>query len=323
LKGQDCENAFVVSNWWKKGRLPLVAIGLLLFASGCRSYSPRAIAGDEIIVAGERFHTGTRVVTWHEPRGYNGYVEGRRMVSRPTSLRRADQPRDTDPKWTVRRLGRVVDQFVLHYDACGLSKVCFDVLHARGLSVHFLLDVDGTVYQTIDLQERALHATSSNDRSIGIEIANIGAYPPDAAQPLEQWYRRDPASESGAVLSVPAKITDPRILTPNYVGRPDRSGPVSGIIQGQALLQHDLTPEQYAALAKLTAVLGEIFPKLRRDYPRDENGEVILRKLPDDELARYRGILGHFHIQENKVDPGPAFQWERLIEDVRRVMTGR
>lgn len=297
-----------------------IAVLLLLAAGGCRTYSPPAIPGDEIIVAGQRFHTGTRVVTWHEPGGYNGYVEGRRMVPRPTSLREAGRPRDTPPDWTVRRLGKVVDQFVLHYDVCGVSKVCFEVLHARGLSVHFLLDVDGAIYQTLDLQERALHATSSNDRSIGIEIANIGAYPPDAAQPLERWYRRDPASASGTVLTVPAEIADARILTPGFVGRPDRPGPVSGIVQGQSLLQYDLTPEQYAALTRLTAALCAIFPRLRCDYPRDAAGEPLARKLPDAELAHYRGIIGHYHIQENKVDPGPAFQWKRFLAEVRRLM---
>jgi Negative regulator of beta-lactamase expression len=306
-----------------KGWLIVVVSGLLLLAAGCRSYSPRAVAGDEIIVAGKRFHTGTRVVTWMEPGGYNGYPEGRRMVPRPTSLRDAKKPRDETPEWTVRRLGKVVDQFVLHYDACGLSKICFDVLHARGLSVHFLLDVDGTIYQTLDLQERALHATTSNDRSIGIEIANIGAYPPDAAQPLERWYRRDPGVPGGVVLNVPAQVKEPRIFTPGFVGRPARPGPLSGVVQGQALLQQDLTPEQYAALAKLAAALCEIFPRLRCEIPRDAEGKVVARKLPDDELARYRGILGHYHIQQNKVDPGPAFQWERFIADVRRVRTGK
>ncbi len=297
--------------------------GLSLLGAGCRSYSPRAIAGDEIIVAGQRFHTGTRVVTWQEPGGYNGYPEGRRMVPRPTSLRAAKRPRDETPAWTVRRLGKVVDQFVLHYDVCGLSKICFEVLHARGLSVHFLLDVDGTIYQTIDLQERALHATTSNDRSIGIEIANIGAYPPNAAQPLERWYRREDGATGPVVLNVPAGIKNTGILTPNFVGRPAQAERVSGTVHGQNLVQYDLTPEQYAALVKLTAALVEIFPRLRGDVPRDAEGEPLMRKLPEKELERYRGILGHYHIQENKVDPGPAFQWKRFIEDVRRLMTTR
>jgi hypothetical protein len=45
---------------------------------------------------------------------------------------------------------------------------------------------------------------------------------------------------------------------------------------------------------------------------------LITRKLADRELANYRGLLGHYHIQENKFDPGPALQWSRLIEGVRQ-----
>ena len=39
-----------------------------------------------------------------------------------------------------------------------------------------MLDLDGTIYQTLDLKEGAWHATDANGRSIGIEIANIGAF---------------------------------------------------------------------------------------------------------------------------------------------------
>ena len=87
--------------------------------------------------------------------------------------------------WDVSTLQKVVDQFVLHYDACGLSKVCFNALQARGLNVRFQLDVYGTIYQTLDLQGRALHATTSNDRSIGSKIANIGAHPTTETKPLD------------------------------------------------------------------------------------------------------------------------------------------
>jgi tyrosyl-tRNA synthetase len=48
------------------------------------------------------------------------------------------------------------------------KRQCFKVLHdARDLSVHFMLDLDGTIYQTLDLKERAWHATTSNSRSVG------------------------------------------------------------------------------------------------------------------------------------------------------------
>jgi N-acetylmuramoyl-L-alanine amidase len=29
-------------------------------------------------------------------------------------------------------------------------------------------------------------------------------------------------------------------------------------------------------------------------------------------LAAYAGVLGHYHVQANKIDPGPAFHWRRL-----------
>src|SRR5262249_11318275 len=85
---------------------------------------------------------------------------------------------------------------------------------------------------------------------------------------------------------------------------------------------YDLTPEQYQALVKLTATLCRVFPKLRCDYPKDGQGKLIRHKLPDDELRLYQGVLGHFHVQTDKVDPGPAFQWDYLIEQARLLLNG-
>src|SRR5688572_8284113 len=94
--------------------------------------------------------------------------------------------------WPLPELQKRIDQFVYHYAVAGTSRTCFKVLHdMRGLSVHFMLDIDGTIYQTLDLKERAWHATTSNTRSIGIEIANMGAYPSRTANPLVEWYPKD------------------------------------------------------------------------------------------------------------------------------------
>ena len=95
-----------------------------------------------------------------------------------------------DRGWSLDEARRVVDQFVIHYDVCGTSARCFKVLHdLRGLSVHFLLDIDGTIYQTLDLKERAWHAGTANDRSLGVEIAHIGAY--TDMKTLDEWYGKD------------------------------------------------------------------------------------------------------------------------------------
>jgi N-acetyl-anhydromuramyl-L-alanine amidase AmpD len=52
--------------------------------------------------------------------------------------------------------------------------------------------------------------------------------------------------------------------------------------------------------------------------PREADGKVVPKKLADDVLKNYGGVLGHYHIQTNKTDPGPAFDWERLISGARR-----
>ncbi len=90
-----------------------------------------------------------------------------------------------------------------------------------------------------------------------------------------------------------------------------------GTIQGQILRQYDFTDRQYDSLIRLTATLCKLFPGIHCDYPRDAAGAVVRAKLADAELMRYQGILGHYHVQTNKVDPGPAFQWDRLITGAR------
>jgi N-acetylmuramoyl-L-alanine amidase len=68
----------------------------------------------------------------------------------------------------------------------------------------------------------------------------------------------------------------------------------------------------------LTAALCRVFPGIRCEAPRDESGSVLNVKLPDDQLRAYAGVLGHYHIQTDKVDPGPAFDWDRYLREARR-----
>ena len=184
--------------------------------SGCLCHPQGRLVkrkGDEIVVAGKFFHTGTKVVLWMDPGGYDAYRVERRFVpieqagwdeSRP----HMDWPRTPnrygmrDEHLTADELERIrgggwdlpllqsnVDQFVLHFDVAGISRNCFKTLQdVRNLSVHFMLDEDGTLYQTLDLKEEAWHATTSNNRSVGIEIANIGAY--SGKDPLADWYKK-------------------------------------------------------------------------------------------------------------------------------------
>ncbi len=316
---------------------------------GCKT-APRpgtfaARKGDEIVVAGQFVHTGTRVVLWMDPGGYDAYRVERRFSPldksdwetsvaevrglngparynlRKNGLSEEEIERVRGGGWDLPLLQRVVDQFVIHYNVCGTSRQCFKVLHdMRGLSVQFMLDLDGTIYQTLDLKERAWHATSSNSRSVGIEIANMGACAVKGKNPFDQWYAKD--SNGKVRITIPAQYGNGGIRTKDFVGHPARPEPVKGTIQGQELVQYDFTPQQYRALIKLTATLCKALPRIKCDYPKDADGKLILNKLPDAELKAFAGVLGHFHIQTDKVNPGPAFQWDYVIGNARCLLNG-
>jgi N-acetyl-anhydromuramyl-L-alanine amidase AmpD len=198
----------------------------------------------------------------------------------------------------------------LHFDVCGLSRTCFKILQERKLSVHFLLDLDGTLYQTLDLRDTAWHATKANDRSIGVEIAHIGARSPGDTESLEEWYSSD---SHGPYIDLPARFGDGGLRTSAFRGRPARPELVEGRINGTRLVQYDFTPEQYETLAALCRALTRVLPQIRARVPRDARGEVIEDALSDAAFRSFSGILGHYHVQTNKTDPGPAFDWERIL----------
>lgn len=318
-------------------RREFLALSGLGLAGACAAPRPRLPApgppredaprtpdvGSQIVVCGERFPVGTPVVLWSDPGGYDATRTELRFPDDPP----AEPPRGlryapgrsrsegasvaADGDRTA--LARVVDQFVLHYDACGASRRCFQVLHdRRGLSVHFLLDLDGTLYQTLDLVHTAWHARQANSRSIGVEIAHPGAFDPDSDE-LGRWYELD---DSGPRQIVPATAGATGLRTSGFVARPARREPVRGRIQGRELVQHDYTAEQYRALWFLCLGLSRIFPRLPLIVPRDARGLVRERVLPPAAFSSFRGILGHHHVSEDKTDPGPAFDWSALPAQV-------
>lgn len=290
--------------------------------------------GDEIVVCGQLFHTTTKVVLWTDPGGYDAYRPEPRFgdpkkprKDYPTSwygvrtkgLSPQELERVRGGGWDLPLLQRVVDQFVIHYDVAGTSQRCFQVLHdARGLSVHFMLDVDGTIYQTLDLKERAWHATIANDRSIGIEIANMGAYPPGRTSALDRWYEKDASGR--VMLKLPGTPEANGIYNPKALLAPARNELIQGKIHGQELVQYDLTAAQYEALTRLTATLCTVFPKIKPDYPRDASGQLLRTQLVGPAYDSFQGVLGHYHVQRNKTDPGPAFQWDPVINGARALM---
>lgn len=309
----------------KACRILAIVVFSLLFNPACKS------PNDQIVVCGERLSIGTPVVLWSDSGGYDAYATAPALPETGAEGLRYKPGRswaDADRPLSRSELAAGIDLFVLHYDVCGFSRRCFEVLHnKRGLSVHFLLDVDGTLYQTLDLREQAWHGREVNPRSIGIEIANIGAYPNSTDQPPQNPYNADQlpevlhkwyAVQNGALfLKLPADMASTQIRSPGPF-RSNRSTFVSGPIHGKNYFQADFTPQQYAALSRLARGLNRALPRIRLDAPRDAAGAVRSDKLSSEELAGFSGIIGHYHITTSKIDPGPAFDWESFLKSASR-----
>lgn len=99
-----------------------------------------------------------------------------------------------------------------------------------GNSGHFYIDLDGAVYQWIEVERVAHHVRGMNERSIGIEIVNAGRYP--------DWYRSDQQ-----LMADP--YTAPQIVTmKKLLQRLERIIPGLSWIAGHDELDKELVPAE-------------------------------------------------------------------------------
>lgn len=252
-----------------------------------------------IVVCGRKFDIGARVVLWDEPHGCNAYdtapyavtrhdrrsgtekrvvlVKGRRYSKRTVIL-----------KPSFEKLQRIVKQFFLHHSGLYCSRDTFNVLHnQRGLSVHFILDDDGTLYQTLDLREKAWHGGGCNPMSVGIEIDS-------RADARKRPYAYDAAHQR------------------KYGVGPRRI--VSDIINGHRYLGFDYNDAQYATLIRLGMVLLEVFPLIRPIFPVNASGQLVKSTLAKPK--NHRGLICHYHASRSKWDP-VAFDYGRFLRGMR------
>src|SRR5947207_3046629 len=152
-------------------------------------------ASGKLIIAGQYFHVDAPVINFREPPFWDATREFCMPTAsdpnphcKPGGVPYGNLPTPYSKRYSTRPMLRrygnnppldavksVVRQFVIHHDGCNSADMCFSVLqNERGLSVHFLIDNDGTIYQTIDLGLMAYHASEWNVNSIGVELCNRG-----------------------------------------------------------------------------------------------------------------------------------------------------
>ena len=253
-----------------------------------------AATNTQIVVGGQKFDVGRPVVLWDDPeRGFDGYAEGcledSAKAKSPCCQRQFKRfgKRSGMKGRSLQELQGVVKQFVLHHDGCVNSRSCFYSMHDMprpdggcGLSAHFMVDADGTIYQTLDLVERAYHAEQANTISVGVEICN----------------RAD------------ASRNELSRLPPDYRTRPVRDV----LINGHHHKAFDYRPEQYRSIIALSRAIIRVFPRIGPVIPLAPNGEPSLDTL--EKPSAFEGIVGHLHVDEGqqKWDPG-AFDWKKLM----------
>lgn len=247
---------------------------------------------NEIIIGGQRFPlTGVTVVTYEDIGGFSFPARRAEALAKTASNLYADRSVKGKRVSTYDDLvsSGAVTQIIIHTDLTSDSAKCFDVLVSRGLSTHFMVDWDGTIYQGLDPLYAAYHAGDANGSSIGIDFNNM--MPNLAKEPSAPPYNEK--------LDRFAEMSEKKYRRP-------KSGRMT--INGGRVMSYGYTDPQYQALIALLKVLTDQL-NIPKQVPFDAKGEIVTEVLTD---PSYPGIVGHWHISPDRWDPGPGFDWQRV-----------
>tara|TARA_Y100000592_G_scaffold67_1_gene120 strand:+ start:5574 stop:6482 length:909 start_codon:yes stop_codon:yes gene_type:complete len=181
---------------------------------------------------------------------------------------------------------RNIRYFVNHWDVCLSSRSCQEVLDKRGISVHFLIDNDGTIYQTLDLQHAAWHAGSSraNRASAGVEITN--AYYPK----YQNWYKKNGFGE--------------RPIIEDAWVHGDKLEPFTGFY-----------PQQIEALKALWKAINAA-TGIPYECPLNQFDKTSTKYEQQVPYGKFSGFVSHYHVSKNKIDCA-GLDIKALLQDLK------
>ncbi len=204
-------------------------------------------------VAGSKaIECGANVVTWHE--------HGLWFASLP--------------KRSVTRI------IVAHWTGGqGKAPQVFRTLQQRHLSVHFVINPDGTIYQHCDADMRCAHAGSLDDGD------------------------HDGHQLSGNAESIGIEIVNP--ASPTLVPGDYHRELMRECIHDRDFTYTGFTIEQTKAALQLIEALCKHYGLPMR-VPLDGVG-LLPDVFTESDFRAFSGVCGHFHLTERKRDPGLAF----------------
>lgn len=212
------------------------------------------------------FDIGCRVIKWDESDGFN-FIPNKKYTKRDVSYE---------------ILKNKLTQFTVHWSVTYRSKYMFNGLKARGLSVNFMIDDDNvngyaTIHQCLPIMYAGWSQGSSGGRSFnslgpGVEIS----YMP------QKWETDMYDAHDQKKWGVPPHDS------------------VRAPIHGTHMTVHLPTKAQMESLYQLIWGYCELFPEIKAEFPKDDNGNYITTVLskPHD----YVGLVNHYNLRRSKID---------------------
>jgi len=244
-----------------------------------------------ISVNGNLYEIGVPVMRWDEPGGYNGYstkkyvteVEDRKTgkVKKKVVKGKRYSKRALTQAGAIKK----VSSFTIHHTGGYTPGSCFNTLHNdRKLSVHFIIDDFGTIYQTLDVIEKAWHAGSQNKCSVGVECC----LRPDAKKHPDA-YRASKCARLGLapheeIISQHIQGSDKSV----YAMPKDQVESLSKLVAGVWHARSKELPPDYS----LKAYVPPIFPGVEGDIPTDFSPAY----------KKHVGLVLHAHVSPRKWD---------------------
>jgi len=253
-----------------------------------------------IVFAGREFCIGTRVHRWNEKSGFNGYTK--KHVHIEEEDRATGKVKVIDfrgPRYRHRRAGlKGIKQFFIHHsggDGNGAGNIFRTLYMYRNLSVTYVVDDDGQIWQFNDALDVTRHGGSHNQMSIGVECC---LFPFHDEKPNYYSEKRNKRTNN-----LPHKT---KIDT----------------IHGQKIKVFCFTDPQVDALARLGAgnwLALQILKGTKTDdlappvFPRNARGNIPRTTVKNPK--GHTGLIGHLQVTRRKPDPA-GFPWEEYEEKV-------
>jgi len=178
---------------------------------------------------------------------------------------------------------RSPQMLVAHWDGCLSTNSMVKVTKERGLSVHFGIDNDGTIFQMLDTKDIAWHAKGVNNVSIGVEISN------GFMLKYNDYYKK--------MGFGPRDIVQTDIVHMNNIGP-----------------HLDFYPIQKQALKALIEAVHAAH-NIPLEVPKKDG--IYLKGVSKEVVdCTFKGVVGHFHITTNKIDPG-SLPIDEIVEEIK------